>query len=96
MLIAEHSMCQPGRPGPHGLSQAGSPAFVGLLGPEARRQRIAHELGAAVQGLRSRLHGPVGLDIGAVTPEGIALAIVSGVHAWLAGRQVAWTQHSEP
>ncbi len=29
MLIAEHSMCQPGRPGPHGLSQAGSPG----LGP---------------------------------------------------------------
>ena len=27
MLIAEHSMCQPGRPGPQGLSQEGSPGF---------------------------------------------------------------------
>ncbi len=27
MLIAEHSICQPGRPGPQGLSQAGSPGF---------------------------------------------------------------------
>ena len=28
MLIAEHSMCQPGRPGPHGLSHAGSPGLA--------------------------------------------------------------------
>ena len=27
MLMAEHSMCQPGRPGPQGLSQAGSPGL---------------------------------------------------------------------
>ena len=27
MLIAEHSMCQPGRPGPIGVSQDGSPGF---------------------------------------------------------------------
>ena len=26
-LIAEHSICQPGRPGPQGLSQVGSPGF---------------------------------------------------------------------
>ena len=26
--IAEHSMCQPGRPMPHGESQAGSPGFA--------------------------------------------------------------------
>src|SRR5215217_6552652 len=27
LTIAEHSMCQPGRPGPHGLSQVGSPGL---------------------------------------------------------------------
>jgi len=59
---------------------------VGLLGPKARRQRIAQELGAAAEKLSSRIRGPVGVDIGAVTPEGIALAIVSEIHAWLAGR----------
>jgi xanthine/CO dehydrogenase XdhC/CoxF family maturation factor len=32
------------------------------------------------------MRGPVGLDIGAATPEGIALAIVGEIHAWLAGR----------
>jgi xanthine dehydrogenase accessory factor len=68
------------------LAAAGVPAYVGLLGPAARRRRIAGELGAAAEGLRSRLHGPVGIDIGAVTPEAIALAIVGQVHAWLAGR----------
>lgn len=68
------------------LSEAGLPAFVGLLGPAARRRRIARELGPVGEGLRERLRGPVGIDIGAVTPEGIALAIVSQLHAWLAQR----------
>jgi xanthine/CO dehydrogenase XdhC/CoxF family maturation factor len=68
------------------LSEARLPAFVGLLGPAARRQRIAEELGPAAENLRERLYGPVGIDIGAATPEAIAIAIVSQVHAWLAQR----------
>lgn len=68
------------------LAKAGAPAYVGLLGPEVRRGRLTQELGALAEQLALRLHGPVGIDIGAVTPEGIALAIVSQVHAWLAGR----------
>jgi xanthine/CO dehydrogenase XdhC/CoxF family maturation factor len=68
------------------LAVAGIPAYVGLLGPEARRIRLAQELGPAAAQLESRIRGPVGIDIGAVTPEGIALAIVSQIHAWLAGR----------
>jgi xanthine dehydrogenase accessory factor len=70
------------------LARAGRPAFVGLLGPPARRARLVRELGADMEALRPRLRGPVGLDLGAVTPEGIALAIVSQIHAWLAGRAV--------
>ncbi len=68
------------------LAQAGVPAYVGLLGPEARRGRIAAELGPLAEKLRFRIRGPVGIDIGAMTPEGIALSIVSQIHAWLAGR----------
>jgi xanthine dehydrogenase accessory factor len=68
------------------LAQAGVPAYVGLLGPEARRVRLAQELGPAAEQLKTRLRGPVGIDIGAVTPESIALAIVTQIHAWLAGR----------
>ncbi len=73
------------------LAAAGVPGFVGLLGPHARRQRIFEELGPAAHALASRLHGPVGIDIGAVTPEAIALSIVSQIHAWLAGRPVGAT-----
>jgi xanthine/CO dehydrogenase XdhC/CoxF family maturation factor len=68
------------------LADAGVPPYIGLLGPAARRQRIAQELGPAAPALRMRMRGPVGIDIGAVTPEGIALAIISELHAWLAGR----------
>ena len=68
------------------LADAGVPDYVGLLGPAARRQRIAQELGETMGKLRTRIRGPVGIDIGAVTPEGIALSIVSQIHAWLAER----------
>jgi xanthine dehydrogenase accessory factor len=68
------------------FAQAGVPAYVGLLGPRARRSRLAQELGPLMESLSGRIRGPVGLDIGATTPEGIALAIVGQIHAWLAGR----------
>lgn len=68
------------------LAEAGVPAYVGLLGPKARRSRLAQELGPLIEKLSGRIRGPVGLDIGATTPEGIALAIVGQIHAWLAGR----------
>jgi xanthine dehydrogenase accessory factor len=68
------------------LAEAETPAYIGLLGPKARRARLTQELGPLIDRLRSRLHGPVGLDIGATTPEAIALAIISQIHAWLAGR----------
>jgi xanthine dehydrogenase accessory factor len=68
------------------LAHAGVPAYVGLLGPKARRGRLAKELGPLAEILKDRIRGPVGLDIGATTPEGIALSIVGQIHAWLAGR----------
>jgi len=68
------------------LAEAGVPAYVGLLGPKARRNRLARELGPAMESLSARIRGPVGLDIGAMTPEAIALSIVGQIHAWLAGR----------
>jgi xanthine dehydrogenase accessory factor len=68
------------------LAEAGVPDYVGLLGPQARRRRIAEELGDRAHSLIERLRGPVGINIGAVTPEGIALSIIAEIHAWLAGR----------
>jgi xanthine dehydrogenase accessory factor len=60
--------------------------YVGLLGPAARRRRLLAELGDEAARLGARLYGPVGLDIGARTPEAIAIAIVAEIQAFLAGR----------
>jgi xanthine/CO dehydrogenase XdhC/CoxF family maturation factor len=60
--------------------------YVGLLGPAPRRIRLMSDIGANADLLRGRVHGPIGLDIGATTPETIALAIVSEVQAVLAGK----------
>ena len=60
-----------------------------------RRSRVCQELGPLGETLKSRVRGPVGIDIGAVTPEGIALAIISQIHAWLAGREVIESVHQD-
>lgn len=60
--------------------------YVGLLGPRARRERLLGELGADAGNLGARLRGPAGLDIGARSPESIALAIVAELEATRAGR----------
>lgn len=59
--------------------------FIGLLGPVTRRERLLHALDVDDK-LRSRLYGPVGLDLGAETPDEIALSIVAGILAALSGR----------
>jgi xanthine/CO dehydrogenase XdhC/CoxF family maturation factor len=51
--------------------------YVGVLGPRARRDRLLDELGERGLRLRERLEGPVGLDIGADSPESIALSILA-------------------
>jgi xanthine/CO dehydrogenase XdhC/CoxF family maturation factor len=64
--------------------------YLGILGPKRRTEQLLLEL--QEQGIKlteaqlHRLHGPVGLDIGADTPEAIALSIVAEIHAVLANR----------
>ena len=41
IAIAEHSMCQPGRPGPHGLSHAGSPGLAPFHSAKSSGSRFA-------------------------------------------------------
>jgi xanthine/CO dehydrogenase XdhC/CoxF family maturation factor len=68
------------------LAQSAIP-YVGLLGPASRRDRLLRDLtGAEAASLEPRLRGPVGLDIGAETPEAIALSIVAEIQAMLAGK----------
>lgn len=64
-----------------------SPArFVGVLGPRARTEKILAELPGLGPDHLARVYAPVGLDIGADTPEEIAAAVVAQVVAVLAGR----------
>jgi xanthine/CO dehydrogenase XdhC/CoxF family maturation factor len=63
--------------------------YVGVLGPRQRTERLLKDLAAAGSppsaAQRARLYGPVGLDIGADTPEEIALSVLAEVRAALAG-----------
>jgi xanthine/CO dehydrogenase XdhC/CoxF family maturation factor len=63
--------------------------YIGLLGPLARRERLFASLGIVAKKLASRLRAPVGLDLGARTPEEIALSIVAEIQAALKGREGA-------
>jgi len=63
--------------------------YIGLLGPLARRERLFASLGSVAKKLASRLRAPVGLDLGARTPEEIALSIVAEIQAALKGREGA-------
>ena len=66
---------------------ASSVAYVGMLGPRARTERMFADLASngepAAPG--ERLFYPVGLDIGGEGPDAIALAILSEVSAVLTG-----------
>ena len=61
--------------------------YVGLLGPLVRRERLLSQLGSRGTRLLPRLRSPVGLNLGAATPETIALAIAAEIQAMLAGRE---------
>ncbi|MFA5057494.1 MAG: XdhC family protein, partial [Opitutaceae bacterium] len=66
-------------------------AYLGLLGPKQRAEKILATLAtegfAITPGMRSRLHAPVGLDLGAESPAEIALSILAEMQAVLAGRE---------
>ena len=58
-------------------------AYVGLLGPANRRERLVADLGDDGKRLQERLHGPAGLDIGGRGPAAIALSIIAEVQGVL-------------
>jgi xanthine/CO dehydrogenase XdhC/CoxF family maturation factor len=65
-------------------------AYLGLLGPKARSERIMADLAATglcvTDDMRARLRAPVGLDLGADAPEGVALSIIAEMTAVHSGR----------
>jgi xanthine/CO dehydrogenase XdhC/CoxF family maturation factor len=71
--------------------------YIGMLGPRLRTEKILDEL--ATSGVtitaedRSRIYGPIGLDIGGEGPEAIALALLAEIHAVEAGRTGGMLRH---
>ena len=55
--------------------------FIGVLGPQARKEILLEGVGDEAAKIADRLFGPVGLDIGAETPEEIAVSIMAGILA---------------
>lgn len=68
-----------------------SPAlYVGLLGPSKRAGMLLEKLRESgftpTARQLSRLHNPIGLNIGAESPEEIALSVLSEIQAFVSGR----------
>lgn len=59
--------------------------YIGLLGPRTRGDDLMASIGAGPSD-RARIHSPIGLDLGAETPEEIALSIVAEMQAVFRGR----------
>ena len=58
-------------------------AYIGLLGPAGRRERLINELTDVADVLQGRLHGPAGIDLGGRGPGPIALSIVAEMQQFL-------------
>jgi xanthine dehydrogenase accessory factor len=62
--------------------------YVGALGPKKRTEKILAEIGETFGAEQlQKLYAPVGLDLGADTPEAIALSIVAEIQAVLKDRE---------
>jgi xanthine/CO dehydrogenase XdhC/CoxF family maturation factor len=71
--------------------------YIGLLGPKKKLDRMLDEL--RQQGMQldeamlSKVHGPTGLEIGAETPEEIALSIIAEIQAVVEGKAGGMLKH---
>ncbi len=76
---------------------ATDPRYIGSMGSRETRQQHFAELRAAgvSEEFLSRVHGPVGLDLGARTPEEMALAIIAEIVAVRYGRAGGFLQEKD-
>ena len=70
------------------------PVYIGLLGAVKRREQLFNELielhPEIDDAFLDRIHGPAGLDIGAITPQEIAVSIIAEILA-LIRKKEAWS-----
>ena len=62
-------------------------AYIGMLGPRQRTERILRELSVAEPLDETRVYGPVGLDIGTDGAEQVALSVIAEILAIRSGRR---------
>ena len=67
---------------------AANVAYIGVLGPRARTERMLTDLGAtdAPVSAGNNLFAPVGMDLGGEGPEAIALSIIAEISAVIGAR----------
>ena len=71
--------------------------YIGMLGPQKKLDRMLDELRqGGIQlddAMLSKVYGPTGLEIGAETPEEIALSIIAEIQAVMEGKQGGMLKH---
>jgi xanthine/CO dehydrogenase XdhC/CoxF family maturation factor len=71
--------------------------YIGVLGPKDRTRKMLEHLRDEGRYMSEadleKIYSPVGLDIGATTPEGIALSIIAEIQAVLSGRDGGFLKH---
>ena len=76
----------------------GTPArYIAMVGSKRKVIAVVKELEkeGIMLGATERLHAPMGLDIGAISPEEIAVAVVAEMIAVRRGAASAWRQLSK-
>jgi len=90
VVVMTHSFEQDARILAFLLTLKSPPAYIGVLGPQRRTRELlwaaagilhlpAHAQAAQVEGWLEKLHAPMGLDLGAESPETIALAVLAEI-----------------
>ncbi|MGH8415798.1 MAG: XdhC family protein [Pseudomonas sp.] len=86
VVVMTHSLTQDR----HWLGQVlqCAPRYIGQLGPRSRTERLLDELPEqdCEAPAMSRLHYPVGLDLGGDTPDSVALSMLAEINAVFNGR----------
>lgn len=72
-----------------------NPRYIGMLGPKKRMHKMQKEIADLDLENLINFHSPVGLDIGAESPEEIALSIASEIVATFRDREGTSLKHRE-
>ncbi len=69
------------------------PVYIGILGAKKRREKLLDEFfnfhPEVEESFLGKIHGPAGLDVGAITPQEIAISIMAEIMAVMRKKQPA-------